>query len=363
MRLNAKDKEGVYYIQEFIRLGDAGGGYSDFYFGKPGDELGAQKKRGYTQKIEPYGWYISTGNYYEDTDALIAKIEAIKRTDLLVLFCVSLFTVVIGLFLMSINLNRVVSPIIDISTRVQRLSMGDTTAAPFPYFTNDEIGDLQQSILKVVSVLHGLLENINTMIFEQRRGNIDYKFNADEFLGDYKILADSVLELAAVGMRDQLTGIPNRRSFDNRLDLEWKRAAREKMPVSILMMDIDKFKNYNDTFGHQQGDVTLQAVANAIKQALKRSTDFAARWGGEEFVVLLPNTDTNGALLVAEKLRAAIENTAIPCADERGRRATISIGVSTHIPKSNSSIEDFISAADHALYKAKETGRNRVCQS
>jgi diguanylate cyclase (GGDEF)-like protein len=198
------------------------------------------------------------------------------------------------------------------------------------------------------------------MIVEQENGNVDYSFETGEFYGDYKILADSVLELAAFGMRDQLTGIPNRRSFDNRLDMEWKRALREKTEISILIIDIDKFKNYNDSFGHQQGDVTLQTVAKTIKQSVKRSFDFAARWGGEEFVVLLPSTDPVGAFNVAEKIRTEIADTVVPCDDEAGRKVPVSIGVNTIMPDADDHINDFISKADEALYKAKETGRNRV---
>jgi diguanylate cyclase (GGDEF)-like protein len=198
------------------------------------------------------------------------------------------------------------------------------------------------------------------MIAEHEKGNVDYRFNTGKFLGDYKILAERVLELAAFGMRDQLTGIPNRRSFDNRLDLEWGRAVREKTPISILIIDVDEFKNYNDTYGHQQGDIALQTVAKTIKQTVKRSLDFVARWGGEDFVVLLPGTGSSGSAKVAEKIRIEIENTIIPCADGKGANITVSIGVCAQIPWKNDPISDFISKADDALYKAKETGRNRV---
>ena len=362
MRWDWTDQEGTYFIREFIRLGDLGGGYSDFYFGKPGDENGSYKKRGYTKRFEPYEWYISTGNYYEDTDAVIAGVESVKRAESVTLLATSIVTVMIGLILVSINLSRVVTPIIKISGRVGLLALGDTEMDAFSVATHDdEIGALYGSIQKVAGILHLLLESINNMIIEHEKGNIDYSFDTTEFLGDYKRLADSVLELAAFSMSDQLTGLPNRRSFDNRLDLEWQRGMRDKTPVSVLMMDIDKFKTYNDTFGHHQGDVTLQVVADTIKQTLKRSSDFAARWGGEEFVVLLPNTDSTGALGVAEKIRSSIENTQIPCDDERGRKATISIGVNTHTPEPDFLIGDFMSAADIALYQAKETGRNRVC--
>jgi diguanylate cyclase (GGDEF)-like protein len=166
-----------------------------------------------------------------------------------------------------------------------------------------------------------------------------------------------------ISMIDQLTSIPNRRGFDNRMDMEWVRAIRENTLVSILIMDVDKFKVYNDTYGHQQGDMALRAVAKTLTRSLDRSGDFAARWGGEEFVVLLPNTDLKGALNIAEKIRLNISNVIIPCADGTETKVTISIGVKTHAPRQDSSRESFISEADRALYKAKETGRNRVCHS
>ncbi|MDR0447363.1 MAG: diguanylate cyclase [Treponema sp.] len=224
----------------------------------------------------------------------------------------------------------------------------------------DEVGLLGKSLQKMAVILQKLLEGINTMIAEQKKGNTDYCLDTGDFSGDYKILANSVLELTAFGMIDQLTGIPNRRSFDNRLDLEWNRAIREKDAISIMIIDVDKFKNYNDTFGHQQGDVALKTTAKTIKQTIKRAMDFAARWGGEEFIVLLPSTDSAGAVCVAEKIRMEIENMIIPCTDLKGTRLTVSIGVNTLIPVTDSPIDRFLSVADTALYKAKETGRNRA---
>ena len=163
-----------------------------------------------------------------------------------------------------------------------------------------------------------------------------------------------------LSMIDQLTNLPNRRSFDSRLSMEWKQAIREKTPVSLLMMDVDKFKNYNDTYGHQQGDVVLKTVAQVFLNSLKRPTDFAGRWGGEEFVVLLPNTPLCGALGIAELIRANVENAVIPCANNSGTKVTISIGVNTQTPVQCCCTDQFISSADEALYIAKQTGRNRV---
>jgi len=162
---------------------------------------------------------------------------------------------------------------------------------------------------------------------------------------------------------DQLTSIPNRRGFDNRMDMEWIRAIRENTFISLLMVDIDKFKIYNDTYGHLQGDRVLQAIAKTITQSLNRPGDYTVRWGGEEFVVLLPNTDLNGALTIAERIRLNISKTVIPCIDGSETKVTVSIGVNTQTPQRDSSQDVFISEADKALYKAKESGRNRVCHS
>ena len=166
-----------------------------------------------------------------------------------------------------------------------------------------------------------------------------------------------VIELSTT---DQLTDLPNRRSFDERINIEWNRAKRGQLPTCVLILDIDNFKVYNDTEGHLQGDVALKHVAQILKKRLKRATDFVSRWGGEEFVVLLSETHRTGALLVAEEVRRAIENSVVLTADGRETRVTVSIGVNSTIPKSDCTIDDFLVEADNALYKAKEEGRNRV---
>ena len=163
-----------------------------------------------------------------------------------------------------------------------------------------------------------------------------------------------------ISLIDGLTNIPNRRSFDSRMEMDWKQAVREKTPISILMMDVDKFKIYNDVYGHQQGDVVLKIVANLFMHSLRRATDFAARWGGEEFAVLLPNTPLSGALGVAEYIRSEVEKIEIPCDDKSVTKVTVSIGVNTLIPDASSSPDQFIAGADEALYMAKQAGRNRV---
>jgi diguanylate cyclase (GGDEF)-like protein len=226
--------------------------------------------------------------------------------------------------------------------------------------SDDEIGRLSKSLQHVVSIINKLLEDINIMIHEQEKGNTSHSLSTDTLRGDYKILGEHILKLVNFGMYDQLTSMPNRRTFDNRLDLEWNRAIREMSSISILLMDVDKFKNYNDVYGHQQGDLALQTVAQVLMQSTKRAVDFAARWGGEEFAVLLPGTDVHGALKVAEQIRAEIENTVIPCTSAGATKITVSIGVNIQTPAQHDTLDSFISNADKALYKAKETGRNRV---
>ena len=160
---------------------------------------------------------------------------------------------------------------------------------------------------------------------------------------------------------DQLTGIPNRRSSDERLLLEWGRAIRTESPISILMIDLDNFKSYNDTYGHIPGDMLLQGVAGLFARELKRSMDFVARWGGEEFIVLLADSDWSRALETAERIRAGVESAVFVLADGRETKITVSIGLNSQVPASNDSIHDFVSRADKALYAAKREGKNRVC--
>jgi diguanylate cyclase (GGDEF)-like protein len=213
---------------------------------------------------------------------------------------------------------------------------------------------------KVVDTISKLLQDINDMIAEHEKGNTHHRINADAFQGEFKALASNILKLSDMGIRDHLTGLPNRRSFDNRFELEWSRAKRDEASIGLLMLDLDRFKDYNDRFGHQQGDVALQETARAIVRVIKRRVDFAARWGGEEFAVLLPNTDLEGALTVASNIRAEVESMHIPCANELAAKMTISIGVNAQRPSRSCSLISFISGADEALYKAKLLGRNRA---
>ena len=173
-------------------------------------------------------------------------------------------------------------------------------------------------------------------------------------------IVNQLRAIERIGLIDPLTNIHNRRSFDERLRMEWNQAIREQTSISLLMMDLDRFKNLNDTYGHQKGDIVLQTVAKIFSHPLNRPGDFAARWGGEEFAVLLPNTPLAGAMDIAEKIRADVEKAEIYCPDGSTLRITLSIGVNSQAPIKNSKIDEFVNEADKALYAAKDAGRNRV---
>jgi len=171
-------------------------------------------------------------------------------------------------------------------------------------------------------------------------------------------------QLTLLSMRDGLTGIPNRRMFDDSLKQEWRRAMRDKTPVSIILGDVDFFKNYNDAHGHLQGDQCLVAVAAVLQQQMNRPADLVARFGGEEFAIILADTDTYGAGHVAQSLRQAVmdlhlehgHSNVAPC-------VTMSFGVASMVPQpedGDDGMAELLHRADRAMYQSKRLGRNRV---
>lgn len=168
-------------------------------------------------------------------------------------------------------------------------------------------------------------------------------------------------ELQRLAHQDSLTQIANRRYFDLCLNQEWRRLMREMQPLSLILCDVDFFKSYNDTYGHQAGDNCLRRIASAIATAIKRPSDVVARYGGEEFVLILPNTPALGALHVAQEIQEAVRALELIHTGSRVTSyVTLSMGVTTVVPKANLSPMSLIAAADRALYKAKSAGRNRI---
>ena len=169
------------------------------------------------------------------------------------------------------------------------------------------------------------------------------------------------MALKTLAAKDGLTGLANRRAFDQTLESEWLRAQRTRKPLALLFVDVDHFKLFNDRHGHQSGDECLRAVAKIVGAEAQRPTDLAARYGGEEFAIILPETDCDGACRVAERMRQAVLDLRISHGAPRaGTHVTLSVGVAAQIPALDTSSDCLLGQADQALYAAKRLGRNRV---
>lgn len=225
-----------------------------------------------------------------------------------------------------------------------------------------------------VSALAGLLDAVMTLSATSRFSVGWYMARIDSLVASAIILAaflgemirlygeimalnERLTEMVAV---DGLTGISNRRRFDEQLEIEWNRALRQRLPIGLLMLDVDYFKRYNDALGHPAGDTCLKAVASATLPSPNRAGDLAARYGGEEFVVLLPNTTAEGALVVAGQLRERIRSLGILHPNGADTVVTVSIGVASVVPSAGENSSSLLAAADGALYAAKDAGRDRA---
>lgn len=171
---------------------------------------------------------------------------------------------------------------------------------------------------------------------------------------------DMEARLESLAVTDQLTGLPNRRALDFFLDAELRRARRSRHPLSIVMVDVDHFKRINDTYGHTAGDAALRQIARQIALGMRRPFDFAGRFGGEEFLAVLPETDAKGARLIAERIRVGIERATIGLPSGESTRLTVSAGIAQMQPSDDA--DELVARADEALYAAKRAGRNQVTE-
>jgi diguanylate cyclase (GGDEF)-like protein len=225
---------------------------------------------------------------------------------------------------------------VDIENKVKGLSVGavDYVTKPFQ----------QEEVLARIKV-HLELRYLNRKVQEQSVA-----------------LQKANQELHRLANLDGLTEVANRRRFDEYFDLEWRRSEREKTPLSLILCDIDYFKNYNDYYGHQAGDACLRQVAKTIEETLNRPTDLVARYGGEEFAIILSHTTIEGAVHIAELLQFRVKQLGISHSRSQvSEQITLSLGVNTQIPTPTIVAHDFIDATDKALYRAKAKGRNTFC--
>ncbi len=226
---------------------------------------------------------------------------------------------------------------------------------PFPLYTNSQDKLDGKRLHQAIQVIPVIAPNLPTHCLIQIS-------DVSSAVKRENILRQQAAELRAIMLSDGLTGIPNRRRFDEHAESCYRQTVRDKKPFSLIMIDIDFFKQYNDHYGHLKGDQTLIDVAQRLSTLVKRPLDLFARFGGEEFIAALPYTDQEGAVKIAQDMRASIEQLCIENAPSPlGGMVSISIGVATHYPtRKKGRLTDLIDLADKALYEAKNTGRNKV---
>ena len=229
--------------------------------------------------------------------------------------------------------------------------------APFPLFSRDPASGEPTRIQQAIHVLPLGMEGMAAHCLIQI-------FDVTTAVHRERILREQAHEMRTFSNIDGLTGVANRRRYDECVENEFRRSRRNGTLLSLIMIDIDYFKPYNDSYGHQAGDACLTKIAETLNASLHRPGDLLARYGGEEFVVVLPCTDREGAYLIAEAMRAKIEELAIPhMASKAHSHVTVSLGVASMLPKHSFELDELQSTADKALYQAKREGRNRVAVS
>lgn len=247
-------------------------------------------------------------------------------------------------------------PIVALSETAKKIGQGNLDIE-ITTRSKDELGMLAASFNKMAKNLKGITssrDELNREIEERKQAE-------SELINAEKALQDANKKLLNMAMQDGLTQIANRRNFDIKLKEEWRRMMRRKTPLSLIIFDVDHFKFYNDTYGHQAGDICLQTIAKKAVKFFKRPGDLLARYGGEEFAAILPNTTIEGAKIMAEEVRRYIHEAQIHHdTSPVSNFVTISCGISSVIPNESTSSQILLEVADKALYDAKEQGRNKV---
>jgi diguanylate cyclase (GGDEF)-like protein len=247
----------------------------------------------------------------------------------------------------------VLQPISKLSEQMQKITNDKNYTLRTEINSNDEIGFLANKFNRMLSII----QSNNT---ELQKAYRNIRIEHEKSIKVEIKLREANAQLQHLTLTDPLTGIANRLSFENKLEDEWKTLRRSNTALSIIMIDIDYFKAFNDHYGHQAGDDCLIKVANLLAKCLKHPNDLAARYGGEEFILILPNTDIDSAQFLAENIQKEVASCHIMhCNNNVSNMLTLSLGISWVIPSDKGNIEILISQADSALYKAKQNGRNR----
>jgi len=309
-----------------------------------------QRKLVYFMPDEMTGWLVCYEIPYE---VLMEHQRKIRDTTLIVMVVSCLLVVFIGVFMA----NFVVRPILALVRKVEGISQGNFTER-IKMSYSDEIGELALKfniMAESLDAMNGLHAKVEA---ELRQARDELEIKVEQRTSELTQLNE---ELQRISLSDGLTGIANRRYFDEYLEREWQRAKKQKTSLALIMLDIDFFKAYNDTYGHLAGDQCLKTIAKTLENRSGQSIDVVARYGGEEFAVILPEADEQEAMVEAELLRLNIEKLGI----EHKKSlltgvVTISVGVAVAIPSQEDTMLTIIHAADQALYNSKKKGRNQV---
>jgi diguanylate cyclase (GGDEF)-like protein len=294
--------------------------------------------------------HIATVQLCTSTSKMVSELRSFVWVSIIV----AAIGIALSKGLMLLLFNSIARRLKRLAASAEKLANGDLGAS-FHSGGNDEIGALGQSLQRATDKIASLFGEIFHMISEHKKGNVSFRFIAEDFRGQYETLAENILDLTNLSIKDRLTGLPNRRTIFSRLMLVRDRAEKENTPLSILMVDIDKFKNY----GLEQGDAVMKKVAQILSLSIMAEIDMAGRWAGDVFLILLPNTDKDGAMHVAERIRAKVAN----CVVEGigfSTKVTVSLGVFSATPAAGDNPDSLILKANEALYSIKGTGGDKI---
>ncbi|MCW8933097.1 MAG: GGDEF domain-containing protein [Gammaproteobacteria bacterium] len=268
------------------------------------------------------------------------------------------------IFIVLIGVGAAAIPLLGVMQRIM-LCFQAVSTIPYAIYISIMLGD-RGTILLYMFVLYSIgvvasMRRMDLNLTESMKLQYENSQMVNTLSESNQQLQNANEKLETLTLEDALTGLHNRRYFEMQLEFEWKRESREKKVLTLMVIDIDYFKLYNDTYGHAEGDVCLKRVSHILESSLHRSTDVIARIGGEEFVVMLPNINIDGALTLAKQMQQQLHQAGLTHATSPlGDNVTVSIGIASVIPDDNATALGLFKAADKALYKAKTKGRNQV---
>ena len=291
--------------------------------------------------------YLPEIDWFDLTLMDIRGLVDLRDVIVLPTLLVVLFMIAVGTFRLVLT-RSLIQPMANLSATIGKVGSADFTMDELPdHDSKDEMGEVNQAVREMAESLRRYTGELESLVDERTK----------ELSEATAALREKNTALDLLSRTDALTRLHNRHHVNESLDIEAGRSERSGESCSVLLLDVDHFKSVNDTYGHEAGDVVLQRVAERLK-AVTRAQDIVGRWGGEEFIVLLPATDVTKAMIVAEKIRQEIQAQSV-IYQAREIRVTASLGIAAFMPQSGFSIRDVVNQADLALYAAKEAGRNR----